>query len=145
MKQPPGMYLSVEIYQSLVAGGTPSLLAGDMTDDLLRSESLPGWDMRHSIITYFPLLWTLELDVHKGKLPYYVKKKELMSKMKTLKQHVSRQHSCPDGSHFGRRWNGALEDHGMCSEKQRHKKDLRREGQRIRERQMEGREKEELI
>lgn len=77
MKQPPGMYLSVEIYQSLVAGDTPSLLAGDMTDDLPRSESLLGWDMRHGIIPYFPLLWTLELDVHKGKLPYYVKKRSL--------------------------------------------------------------------
>lgn len=80
MKQPPGMYLSVEIYQSLVTGGTPSLLAGDMTNDLLRSESLPGWDMRHDIITYFPLLWTLGLGVQKGKLPYYVKKRSLWAR-----------------------------------------------------------------
>ena len=66
------------------------------------------------------------------KVTLLCEKKGALSKMKT--QHVSRQHSCPDGSKFGVRWNGALEDHRMCSEKQRHKKDLRREGQKIRAR-----------
>ena len=72
-----------------------------------------------------------------------------MSRRKTFKQHMSTQHSCTVGSHFGMGCNGTPEDRGMCSERQRCKKDLRREGQRIRENtgkeRAEGREKEELI
>ena len=80
MKQPPRNVLVCWDLSKLGSRCTRFLLAGDMTNDLLRSESLPGWDMRHGIITYFPLLWTLELDVRKGKLPYYVKKKELWAR-----------------------------------------------------------------
>lgn len=72
-----------------------------------------------------------------------------MSRTKAFKQHMGTQHSCTVGSHFGMGCKGTPEDRGMCSERQSCKKDLRSEGQRIRENtgeeRAEGREKEELV